>query len=112
MTAADLMLKADDEDELLLRLGPPTCSSRSVNLLCLNYPDSLCRLIARLNIKESPALTCCSCHSEKAHQLDEIFSHAFIVLIDSMHNGINECLLVGLTQLSYIAKIHVCNPAI
>lgn len=56
--------------------------------------------------------TNCTCDSKEAHQLDEIFSHAFIVLIDSMHNGINERLLVGLTQLGYIAKVHICNPAI
>lgn len=49
---------------------------------------------------------------EEAHQLDKVFSHAFIVLIDSMHNGINERLLVGLTQLSYIAEVHICNPTI
>ena len=45
-------------------------------------------------------------------QLDEVLSHAFIVLIDSMHNGINEGLLVRLTQLSYIAKVNICNAAI
>lgn len=46
------------------------------------------------------------------HQLDEIFSHALVVLIDSMHNGIDEGLLVGLTQLGHIAKVYIGNAAV
>ncbi len=46
------------------------------------------------------------------HQLDEVISHAFIILIDGVYNGIYEGLLVGLAQLCYVAKVHICNAAI
>jgi len=50
--------------------------------------------------------------TEEAYQLDEVISHAFIVLVDSMYNGVNQSLLVGLTQLCHIAKVHIGNAAI
>ena len=46
------------------------------------------------------------------HQLDEVISHAFVILIDGVYDGIYEGLFVGLAQLCYVAKVHICNAAI
>jgi len=46
------------------------------------------------------------------HQLDEVISHAFVILIDGVYNSIYQGLLVGLAQLCYVAKVHICNAAI
>lgn len=47
-----------------------------------------------------------------AHQLNEVICHAPIVLVHSVHDCINESLLVTLTQLSDVAKVHVGDAAI
>ena len=46
------------------------------------------------------------------HELDEVIRHAFIVLIDSMHNGVYKDLLVGLTQFCHVAEINICNATV
>ena len=46
------------------------------------------------------------------YQLYKIVCHAPIVLIDRVHNCINEGLLVSLTQLRNIAKVHISNPSV
>lgn len=46
------------------------------------------------------------------HQLDEIICHALVVLVDRMHNGVYQGLLVPLTQLCNVAKVHIPYAAI
>ena len=47
-----------------------------------------------------------------AHQLDEVLGHFLVVLVDSVHHGIDERLLVLLRHLSHIAKVYVRDAAV
>lgn len=46
------------------------------------------------------------------HQLDEVFGHLLIVLVHSMHDSIDQNLLVGLAELCHIAKINISDAAV
>ena len=46
------------------------------------------------------------------HQLDEVLGHGLIVIVDGMHDRINEHSLVTLTQLGHVAKIHICYATV
>lgn len=46
------------------------------------------------------------------HQLYKIICHAFVILVHSMHHSVNKRLLIALTQLRNIAKVHIGNSAI
>ena len=46
------------------------------------------------------------------HQFDEILGHSVVVLIHSMHHGVNEGLLVAAAQLCHVAEVHVRNAAV
>lgn len=48
----------------------------------------------------------------RAHQFDEVLSHAEVVLIHGMDHGIDEGLLVAVAQLGHISKVHIGNAPI
>ena len=49
---------------------------------------------------------------KKAHQLDKVLGHFLIVLIDGVHNSVDQRLLVLLRHLRHIAKVHVRDAAV
>ena len=42
-----------------------------------------------------------------AHQLDEVIGHGLVVIVDCVHDCIDQDLLVLLTQLRHVAEVHI-----
>ena len=48
----------------------------------------------------------------QAHQLDEVVGHGLVIIVDCVHDCIDQDLLVLLTQLRHVTEVHIGDAPI